>query len=139
MTINIPADISLADLQKFFANDRYACVLSGTQIVAARPGHVVCEMELSEKHLNAMDAVMGGAIFTLADFALAVISNLGEAPTVSVSSTIEFLNVARGKTLIATAKTEKSGKSLGFYTVNVTDELGTHVAHFVSTCYRKGQ
>lgn len=53
-------------------------------------GHAVCEMVLDDKHRNAQGGVMGGAIFTLADFCLAVACNVDEQPAVSVSNTIEF-------------------------------------------------
>ena len=51
-----------------------------------------------------MGNVMGGAIFTLADFALAIACNIGEDPTVAVNNTIEYLNSTKGSTLIATQR-----------------------------------
>ena len=78
---------------------------------------------------------MGGAIFTLADFALAVASNYSSA-AVSVTNTIEFMSAPRGKRLIATCDANKSGRTLGFYTVEVYDELKTPVARMAATCYR---
>ena len=84
-----------------------------------------------------MGNVMGGAIYTLADFALAVACNVSEKPTVSVSSTIEYLSTAKGSRLIATADANKSGRALGFYTIDVTDELQTPVARMVATCFRR--
>ena len=72
---------------------------------------------------------------TLADFAIAVASNVGRVPTFSVSCNIEFLNVARGKRLIATADADRSGHTLGFYTAVVVDELGTPVARMTSVVY----
>ena len=77
------------------------------------------------------------AIFTLADFAIAVASNLGRVPTFSVSCNIEFLSVAKGHRLIATADVDREGHTLGFYTAVVTDELGTLVAKMTSVGYGK--
>ncbi|MDR1421520.1 MAG: PaaI family thioesterase [Coriobacteriales bacterium] len=133
----LSADSSLAELRAFFAKDRYAVGLTGARIIEAKVDRVICELAITEQHLNAMGAVMGGAIFTLADFALAIISNLGQAPTVSVSSTIEYLNAPRGSVLRAQARVDKSGGSLGYYTVDIHDEVGTHVARFVATCFRR--
>ena len=62
---------------------------------------------------------MGGAIFTLADFALAIASNIGEEPSVAVSNTINFMSATKGSVLKATCDVDKSGRRLGFYTVNV--------------------
>ena len=58
--------------------------------------HAVCELDIKDHHRNALGNVMGGAIFTLADFALAIASNTGENPSVSVSSTIEYLSASNG-------------------------------------------
>ncbi len=73
---------------------------------------------------------MGGAIFTLADFAVAVASN-GHAETtntVSLHGEITFLTPAKGKRLMAEANCIKEGRTTCFYEVAVTDELGTNVA-----------
>lgn len=128
---------SLEEVRHFFKNDRFATEACGAEIVFAERGHAICEMGIQAHHYNAANAVMGGAIFTLADYALAIASNIGETPTVSISNSIEFLNKAKGERLIAECCVDKSGKSLGFYTINVTDELGTKVAIMNATCYRR--
>ena len=129
---NCPLD----DVRELFANDRYATEACGCRVVEASRGHAVCEFDITDRHLNAQGRVMGGAIFTLADFALAIGCNMGEAPTVSVSNTIEFFSAAKGQRLIATCTVDKSGRSAGFYTVDVVDDLGTAIAKMTATCYR---
>ena len=79
---------------------------------------------------------MGGAIFTLADFALAICCNIGEEPTVSVDSSISFFRSTQGAALTATAVCDKPGRHLGFYTVTVEDDLGKQIAKMTATCYR---
>lgn len=133
----LAADTAFEDLCNIFANDRFATEACGCRILEAARGHAVCEFQITPGHLNAQGNVMGGAIFTLADFALAIACNLGEDPTVSVSNSIEFMSGAKGTRLIATASCDKSGRSLGFYTVQVTDDLGTPVAVMTATCYRR--
>ncbi|WP_165170945.1 MULTISPECIES: PaaI family thioesterase [unclassified Adlercreutzia] len=133
----IDENATLEELTAFFSGDKFATEAAGCRIVEARRGHAVCEMELVQGvHFNAMGGVMGGAIFTLADFALAVACNVGEAPTVSVSNTIEFLSGAKGTKLIATCDADKSGRRLGFYTVEVVDDTGRKVAKMCATCAR---
>ncbi|WP_165055615.1 MULTISPECIES: PaaI family thioesterase [unclassified Adlercreutzia] len=133
----IDENATLEELAAFFSGDKFATEAAGCRIVEARRGHAVCEMELVQGvHYNAMGGVMGGAIFTLADFALAVACNVGEAPTVSVSNTIEFLSGAKGTKLIATCDADKSGRRLGFYTVEVADDTGRKVAKMCATCAR---
>jgi len=130
-------DTPIDQIRDFFAHDLFAYEACGCRIVEASQGHAVTAFDITPTHRNAMGAVMGGAIFTLADYALAVACNVGEKPTVSVSNTIEFLSGARGNRLIATCDVDKSGHSLGFYTVDIRDELGTQVARMTATCFRR--
>ena len=65
-----------------------------------------------------------------------VACNVGEQPTVSVSNTIEFLSSAKGTKLIAECSVDKSGRKLGFYTVDVSDDTGRHIARMTATCFR---
>lgn len=127
----------IEEVRAFFAHDLFATEACGCRIVEAARGHAVTELTIQPHHRNAMGAVMGGVIFTLADYALAVACNIGENPTVSVSNSIEFLAAARGERLVATCEADKSGRNLGFYTVDVSDELGTHVARMTATCFRR--
>ena len=130
----IDANASLEEVQRIFANDRYATEATGCRVVEAAPGHGVCEFDIEERHINEKGGVMGGAIFTLADFAIAIAANVGEEPTVSVACSIQYMSAARGNRLIATADADKNGRNLGFYDCFVTDELGTPVARVTGTC-----
>ncbi len=124
------------EIEAVFANDRFATEAAGCRVVEGARGRAVCEMVLGDVHKNAMDNVMGGAIFTLADFALAICCNIGEEPTVSVDSSISFLRSTKGAKLTATAVCDKPGRHLGFYTVTVEDDLGKQIAKMTATCYR---
>lgn len=80
--------------------------------------------------MNGNDVPMGGAVFTLADFACAVAANGCSARnTVSQQASITFLAPARGKRLSAEAVSLRDGRTTALYTVDVKDELGTYVAH----------
>lgn len=134
----LPHDATREEIQAFFAHDRFATEVCGVEILHAEPGHVICVLKVEDRHLNAMGNVMGGALFTLADFALAITCNLGEAPTVSVGSTIEYLKAVQGGTLTAECTTDRSGRSMGFYTIEIKDESGVLLAKMTSICARKG-
>ena len=121
-----------------FGNDRFATEACGCRVVEAARGYAVCEFDVADIHRNAQGNIMGGAIFTLADFALAVACNMGENPTTSVHNDVAFMSRAKGSKLIATCHADKSGRSLGFYTVDVVDDLGTPVAKMTATCFRRG-
>ncbi len=128
--------MDIEEVRDFFAKDRYATEACGCEIIEGQRGHAVCAFDIDDRHRNAMGAVMGGAVFTLADFALAVASNVDGAPSVSVSNTIEFLSSTRGSRLIATCDVDKSGRSISFYTTIVRDDLGIVVARMSATCYQ---
>ncbi len=127
----------IEEVRELFGNDRFATEACGCRVLEASRGHAVCAFDIAPVHLNAMGNVMGGAIFTLADFALAIACNIGEDPTVAVNNTIEYLNSTKGSTLIATCDVDKSGRNLGFYTVEMKDNLGTPVAKMTATCFRR--
>ena len=63
----------LHEVQERFANDRYATE-NGARIEAIDDGYAKVIMDLDPHHYNAVGGVMGGAIFTAADFAFAVAS-----------------------------------------------------------------
>ena len=132
----LPENPTLEQVQAYFDNDKFATQAAGCTIVEASCGHAICEMELADIHRNAQGGVMGGAIFTLADFCLAIACNIAEQPTVSVSNTIEFMSSAKGTKLIAECNADKSGRKLGFYTVDVADDTGRKIARMTATCFR---
>ena len=127
---------TIDEIRAYFAEDKFATQAAGCSVVEGSRGHAVCEMPLDRVHYNAQGGVMGGAIFTLADFCLAVACNINEQPTVSVSNTIEFLSAAKSTKLIAECNVDKSGRKLGFYTVDITDDTGRHIARMTATCFR---
>ena len=130
-------DATLEEAQEFFKGDLYAYEVTGCRLVEVAEGHAVCELMLDpQRHFNAMGNVMGGAIFTLADYALAAASNYNAGPAVSVSHTIEFMSSAKGSLLIATCDVDKQGRSLGFYSTAVVDDTGRLVAKMTATCFR---
>ncbi len=119
-----------------FAADRFASEQLGARIDEVEPGRAVCSFEILPCHRNAMGAVMGGAVFTLADFALAVASNFGQQPAVTAASSVEYVAAAKGTRLVATCTADRAGRRLGFYTTRVEDDLGALVALVQATCMR---
>lgn len=121
----------LEEVRNRFSQDRFATV-NGAVIDEVGEGYAKCSMALHDTHRNALGAVMGGAIFTLADFAFAVASNWNKEPVVSLTATVSFLGKAKGDKLIAEAKKIREGRSTCYYEVAVSDELGNCVAHMTS-------
>ena len=79
---------------------------------------------------------MGGAIFTLADFAFAALSNDIENVTVAQQVSINYLSASKGTRLVARASYRKNGRSSCVVNVDVTDDVGRDVAQFVGTGFK---
>lgn len=121
---------SLEEIRSRFKNDHFATDATGISIDSAKPGKAVCSLTLEERHMNENNVPMGGAVFTLADFACAIAANgYSERKTVSQSVSITFLSPAKGKRLIAEACCLREGRTTALYAVDVKDETGTYVAH----------
>ena len=79
---------------------------------------------------------MGGAIFTLCDFAFAVLANQIHQLTVAQQVSINYLSAPKGDKLIARATCRKSGRTSSIIIVNVEDDLGRDIAQFVGTGFK---
>ena len=118
---------TLEEVRNIFAADRFATE-NGAIIEAFDAGYAKCTLALTAHHRNAAGGMMGGVPFMLADFAFAVAVNHEQMNTVSMSASISFLGVPKGKMLIAEARSVKDGRSTCCYRVEVKDELDTAVA-----------
>ena len=120
-----------------FSNDKYAVNTTGITIEKADIDYAKCSMRIDERHFNCEGSVMGGAIFTLADYAFGVAANSGNLQTVSLSGTINFMRATKGPVLYAEAKCIKSGRSIAFFEITVTDDAGNIIAIVLANGFRK--
>ena len=121
----------MSDLEKareFFGQDFYATKATGIIIEEVGEHYARCSFDITRNHQNAYSGVMGGATFTLADYTFAVASNFNQPHTVSVTSQINYIGMAKGKKLIAEAHCIKDGRTTCLYEINITDDLGTKIA-----------
>ncbi len=126
---------SLAEAREYFQRERFA-TSNGMTLEELSETRAVCAMEVRENHLNALDGVMGGAIFTLADFASAALANHLHSPTVAQQVSVSFLNGSRGKRLTAEAACLKNGRSTIVTEVDVRDDTGRHIARMTVTGFK---
>ena len=63
--------------QEFFKNDRFA-TNAGVELIEIKEGYSKARLVITAEHLNAGGRTQGGAIFTLADLALAAAANSHE-------------------------------------------------------------
>lgn len=121
---------TLEELNGRFQRDCFATAVVGARILEAQPNHAVCVLPLRPALMNANGTPMGGAIFTLADFAFAVAANgFTEKVTVSQHASVTFLAPAKGTELRAEASCLKAGRTVCLYAVDITDDAGVHVAY----------
>ena len=119
----------LEEARQIFAADRYATDASGIVIEEVGENYAKCSMKLTDIHRNAFGGVMGGAIYTLADFTFAVASNFDkEKLTASLVGNATFLSMSRGSVLYGESKLIKDGRQNCFYDIRVYDDLGKDIA-----------
>ena len=125
-------------LELLLKNDRFANH-NDIRLISTGNGEAIAELTVSEKHLNGVDIIHGGAIFTLADFAFAAASNSRGRIAVASDASIKFFKGVSSGKLIAKAKELNSGKTLSSYTVDIVDDNDTKIAFFSGTAFMKGE
>lgn len=124
--------------QDFFKNDLFARN-AGVELLEVKEGYAKARLIITADHLNAGNRTQGGAIFTLADLALAAAANSHGTLAFSLSSNITFLRSSGpGDTLYAEARERYIGRTTGYYQIDVTNQEGKLIATFESSVFRKG-
>ena len=124
--------------QDFFKNDLFARN-AGVELLEVKEGYAKARLTITADHLNAGNRTQGGAIFTLADLALAAAANSHGTLAFSLSSNITFLRSSGpGDTLYAEARERYIGRTTGYYQIDVTNQEGKLIATFESRVFRKG-
>ncbi len=126
---------SLEEVREYFKNDKFA-TNAGMQVEEFSDDEVICSVELTDDHKNANGGIMGGAIFTLADLAFAVLVNNIHKPSVAAQVSINYLSGAKGTKLYAKSGCIKTGRSTTVARADIYDELGTNVALFTGTAFK---
>jgi acyl-CoA thioesterase len=123
--------------KEFFKNDRFATE-AGIELTEIKKGYAKAQLTVGPQHLNAGNTTQGGAIFTLADLALAAAANSHGTLGLSLTSNITFLRSSGpGDTLTAEARERYAGRKIGHYQVDVTNQHGELIATFEASVYRK--
>ncbi|WP_101542139.1 hotdog fold thioesterase [Bacteroides cutis] len=124
--------------QEFFKKDLFADKV-GVELLEIKEGYSKASLLIKEEHLNAGHRTQGGALFTLADLALAAAANSHGALAFSLSSNITFLRSSGpGDILYAEARERYAGRSTGYYQIDITNQKGELIATFESSVFRKG-
>ncbi len=126
---------NIESAREFFYKDKFA-VDTGIVLDEISETEAICSLEVNDNHKNAYGGVMGGVIFTLADFAFAVLSNQIHQPTVAQQVDIHYLSAPKGDKLIARATCRKSGRTSSIVNVDISDNTGRDVAQYIGTGFK---
>ena len=117
--------------------DRFAAN-AGCQITEVDTEHAVAEMIVRNEHLNGADVCQGGALFTLADLAIAALMNARGQLTVGINNSIMFVSSAKeGDHLHAEAVSVCDHHKIPSVEVRVTNQEGRLICHVTGIGYRK--
>ncbi len=120
---------SVEDARLQFKGDKYAIDTTGIDILEVSKGYAKCCFKVTDKQRNARNSVMGGALFTLADFTFAVASNYNMPyATVTNASQISFLHAGTDGTIFAESKLLHNGRISCTYQIDIKDESGLLLA-----------
>ncbi|MBE6500655.1 MAG: PaaI family thioesterase [Methanobrevibacter thaueri] len=126
---------TIESAREFFYKDKFA-VNTGISLDELTSDIAVCSLNITDNHKNAYGGVMGGVIFTLADFAFAVLSNQIHQLTVAQQVDIHYLSAPKGNKLIAKATCRKNGRTSSIVNVDISDDTGRDVAQFIGTGFK---
>ena len=118
-------------------NDRFAAN-AGCRITEVDEQHAVAEMTVTAGHLNGGNVCQGGALFTLADLAIAALMNNNGQLTFGISNSIMYVSSAReGDQLRAEACHVANHPKVPSVEVRVTNQEGRLICHVTGIGYRK--
>ena len=120
-------------------NDRFAAN-AGCKITEVDAAHAVAEMTVTAEHLNGGHVCQGGALFTLADLAIAALMNHCGHLTFGISNNIMYVSSAHeGDVLRAEAVSVSDHPKIPSVEVRVTDQSGRLICHVTGMGYRKAE
>ena len=111
---------------------------NGCQSTEVDEQHAIAEMTVTNAHLNGGQVCQGGALFTLADLAIAALMNHQGQLTFGISNNIMFVASAHeGDTLRAEATFVTNHHKIPSVEVRVTNQHGDLICHVTGMGYRK--
>ncbi|MBO4450800.1 MAG: hotdog fold thioesterase [Bacteroidaceae bacterium] len=126
------------DIQELLnRTDRFAAH-AGCQLTEVDEHHAVAEMTVTADHLNGGNVCQGGALFTLADLAIAALMNYSGQLTFGISNSIMYVSSAHeGDHLRAEAVQVANHHKIPSVEVRVTNQTGQLICHVTGMGYRK--
>jgi acyl-CoA thioesterase len=123
---------------ELFEKDNFAkgC---GIEIEEIKVGFARCSMKVTPNHLNGIGLLMGGALFTLADFTFSLAANSHGIVAVTKEASIAYLRkCTKGVVTAVATEIDRNDKS-GSYAVEITGDDGEIVAKINGTTIFTGK
>lgn len=118
-------------------HDRFAAA-NGIELIEVGPGRAKARMVITDRQLNSIDTVHGGALFTLAATTFFAACNSAGQLAMGTNMTITCLKAVGQGLLEAEAVEISRSRKLAHATVRITDQDGELIAVFSGTAYIKG-
>jgi acyl-CoA thioesterase len=117
------------------AADPYAVNL-GIRLVDAAADQVIVAMTVTNEMTNFLGGLHGAALFSVADCAFSLASNLAGDRAVAIDTHLVLSSAVEvGEELTAVAEEVSRGRTLGTYRVLVSRPNGRVAGHFTGTVY----
>jgi len=130
-------DLQLGKVLSLFRKDNFAkgC---GIEIEEVTPGFARCSMKVSTNHLNGLGILMGGALFTLADYTFSLAANSYGKIAVTQNASIAYRRKCSGGVVTAIATETGRDERTGDYVVEVSNDQNQVIARIKGTAFYTG-
>ena len=123
-------------INKMFDQDAFSQWL-GIEIIDVSEGFCQLKMTVRKEMLNGFQIAHGGIAYSLADSALAFVSNSQGRKSLSVETSISHtVSVIEGDVLTVTTKELSLSDKIGVYLITIINQSNEDVAYFKGTVYR---
>jgi len=110
----------------------------GIEIEEVTPGFARCFMEVTGNHLNGIGILMGGALFTLADYTFSLAANSYGKIAVTRNASIVYMQKCTGGVVTAVATETARNERTGDYVVEVSNDQNQVIARIEGTVFYTG-
>ena len=126
------------DIKEILNRTDHFAANAGCRLTEVDDEHAVAEMLVTQEHLNGGQVCQGGALFTLADLAIAALMNCKGQLTFGINNSIMFVSSAKeGDLLRAEAVNVSNHPKIPSVEVRVTNQEGRLICHVTGMGYRK--
>lgn len=126
------------NIQDYLNSADHFAANAGCRITEVDSQHAVAVMAVTDAHLNGGQVCQGGALFTLADLAIAALMNCAGQLTFGIANSIMFVSSAKeGDELRAEAVQVANHHKIPSVEVRVTNQDGLLICHVTGMGYRK--